>query len=188
MVQCRSSAVPHSLLVVDSFCGHYSPRRCRHQMEQSWRMWWTICSVSLQSQCAKSMMPGCFECAHRLASCSQPEYSGLLMSCQMVGWVCIGLVVSSCSSSLASVSEQDFGFLVNVSGQGLQLFAPRFGQAICSVISWNPTVGWDPLKDHGAFLWEKLQVFQQLVDWLVRGIGDNGLKGCFAVYEIDSLL
>ena len=106
-------------------------------------------------------------------SCSQPEYSGLLMSCQTVDWVSRGVVISSGSFPLTflSVSEQGFGFLVSVGGHGLQLFAPRLSQAICSFISWNPTVGRDPLLDHGAIMWEKLQVSQQLVDWLVRGIG-----------------
>ena len=59
-------------------------------------------------------------------SCSQPEYSDLLMSCQMVGWVCIGVVVSSDPSPLTSltVSEQGFGLLVSGGGQGLQLLLP----------------------------------------------------------------
>ena len=42
-----------------------------------------------------------------------------------------------------------------------------------ALISWNPTVGRDPLYDHGAFMGEKLHVFQQLVDWLIRGIGSQ---------------
>ena len=63
-------------------------------------------------------------------SCSQPEYSGLLMFCQTVDWVCRGVVVSSDPSSLVSltVSEQGFGFLVSGGGQGLQLFAPRLAR------------------------------------------------------------
>ena len=107
-------------------------------------------------------------------SCSQPEYSGLLESCQTVNWVCRWVVVSGGSIPLTflTASEQGFGFLISGGGKGLQLFAPRLGQAICSFISWNPTVGRDPLKYHSAFMGEKLQVFQQLVDWLVRGIGD----------------
>ena len=39
-----------------------------------------------------------------------------------------------------------------------------------------------------SFMGEKLQVFQQLVDRLVRDIGDKGLRGCFRVCEDDSLL
>ena len=80
-------------------------------------------------------------------SCSHPEYSGLLMSCQTVDWVSLGVVVSSGSFSLTflSVSEQGFGFMVSGGGHGLQLFAPRLSQAIYSFISWNPTVGRDPL-------------------------------------------
>ena len=107
-------------------------------------------------------------------SCSQPKYSSLLMSCLTVDWVCRGVVVSSSTLLLASltVSELGFGFLVSGGGQGLQLFGPRLGQTICSFIFWNPTVGWDPLQNHGAFMGKKLQVFQQLVDWLVRGTGD----------------
>ena len=142
----RSSAVPHSLLVVDSSCGHNWCLCCR-QMEQSWRMWWTVCSSSLQSQSADSMMPIRFRCDRRPASCSQPEYSGLLMSCQTVDWVSRGVVVSSGSFPLSflSVSEQDFGFLVSGGRHRLQLFAPRLSQAICSFISWNLTVGRDPL-------------------------------------------
>ena len=58
-VRCRSSAVPHSLLVVDSSCGHNWCFCCR-QTEQSWRMYWTVCFASLQSQSAESMMPICF--------------------------------------------------------------------------------------------------------------------------------
>ena len=60
----RSSAVPHSLLVVDSSCSH-NWCLCFHQMGQSWRMWWTVCSASLQSQSAESMMPVRLRCAHR---------------------------------------------------------------------------------------------------------------------------
>ena len=80
-------------------------------------------------------------------SCSQPEYNGLLMSCQTVDWVSRGVLVSSGSFSLPflSVSEQGFAYLVSGGGQGLQLSAPRLSQAICSFISWNPTVGRDPL-------------------------------------------
>ena len=78
---------------------------------------------------------------------SQSEYSGLLMSCMTVDWVCKGIVVSSGPSPVASltVSAQGFGLLVNGGGQGLWLFAPRLGQVICSFISWTPTVGWDLL-------------------------------------------
>ena len=95
----------------------------------------------------ESMMPVNFRCACRPVSCSQPVYNGLLMSCQTVDWVCREVVVSSGPSPLTvlTVSEQAFDFLVSGGGQGLQLFAPRLGQAICSFISWNPTVGWDPL-------------------------------------------
>ena len=81
-------------------------------------------------------------------SCSQPEYSGLLKSCQTVDWVCTGVVVSSgsCPLTFLSVSEQGFDFLVSEGGHGLQLFAPRLSQAICSFISWNPTMGRDPRR------------------------------------------
>ena len=64
VVQRRSSAVPHSLLVVDSSCGH-NWCLCFRQMGQSWRMWWTVCSASLQWQSAESMMPVRFRCARR---------------------------------------------------------------------------------------------------------------------------
>ena len=37
-------------------------------------------------------------------SCSQPEYSGLLMSCQTVNWISRGIVVSSGSFPLTFVS------------------------------------------------------------------------------------
>ena len=100
-------------------------------------------------------------CSHRVhdvnllrvtVSCSQPEYSGLLMSCQMVDWVSRWVLVSSGSFPLTflAVSQQGFGFMVSGGGHGLQLFAPSLSQAICSFISWNPTLGQDPLYDHGA--------------------------------------
>ena len=56
------------------------------------------------------------------------------MSCQTLDWVSSRVVVSSDPSPLASLTvlEQSFGSLVSGGGQGLQLFAPRFGQAICS--------------------------------------------------------
>ena len=65
--------------------------------------------------------------AQATVSCSQPEYRGLLMSCQTVDWVHRGVVVSSGPSPLTSlaVSEKGFGFLVSGGGHGLQLFAPR---------------------------------------------------------------
>ena len=62
VVRHRSSAVPHSLLVVDSPCGH-NWCLCFRQMEQSWRMWWTVCFASLQLQSAESMMPIRFRCS-----------------------------------------------------------------------------------------------------------------------------
>ena len=54
-------------------------------------------------------------------SYSQPEYSGLLMSRQMVDWVCRGVVVSGGSSprGYLTVVEQGFSFLMNEGGQGL---------------------------------------------------------------------
>ena len=64
MVRRRSSTVPHSLLVVDSSCGH-NWCLCFRQMGQSWRMWWIVCSASLQSQSAESMMPVRLRCALR---------------------------------------------------------------------------------------------------------------------------
>ena len=65
-------------------------------------------------------------------SCWQPEYSGLLMSCQMVDWVCRGVVVSSGLSPLAALTvlEQGYDFLESGGGQGLQLFAPRLGHDV----------------------------------------------------------
>ena len=58
--------------------------------------------------------------------CSQPEYSGLLKSCQRVDWVCRQVVVSSGPSPLASltVSERGFGLLVSGGGLLLLVFAP----------------------------------------------------------------
>ena len=85
-MRSRSSSIPHSLLVVDSSCGHNWYPCCR-QMGQSWRMWWTVCSAFLQSQSAKSMMPIRFRCARRLQCAG---YCGLLMSCQAADWVCRG--------------------------------------------------------------------------------------------------
>ena len=56
-------------------------------MGQSLRMWWIVCSASLQSQSAETMTPQV--CSQATVSCSQPEYSGLFMSCQTVDWVSI---------------------------------------------------------------------------------------------------
>ena len=56
VVRCRSSIVPQRLLVVDSSCGH-NWCLCCCKIEQTLRMWWTVCSASLQSQSAESMMP-----------------------------------------------------------------------------------------------------------------------------------
>ena len=51
-------------------------------------------------------------------SCSQLEYSGLLMSCKMVDWVSRGVVVSSGSIPMTflAVSGQNFPFLVSGGG------------------------------------------------------------------------
>ena len=38
---------------------------CFRQMEQSWRMWWTVCSASLQSQSVESLMQIRFRSARR---------------------------------------------------------------------------------------------------------------------------
>ena len=91
----RSSAVPHSLLVVDSSCGH-NWCLCLLQMGQSWRMWWTVCSASLQSQSAESTMPVRFRCVRRsqcpvrnlnivVCSCLVRRLSG---SVQKTNWGC----------------------------------------------------------------------------------------------------
>ena len=74
---------------------------CCRQMGQSWRTWWTVCSASLQSQRAESMMPTRFRCARRpqCPVCSLNN-SGLLMSCQTVDWVAWGLIqVLLCSTT-----------------------------------------------------------------------------------------
>ena len=128
MVQHWSSTVPLNLLVVHSSCGH-NWCLCCHQRVQSWGMWWTVCSASLQSQCA------------HLLQCS--EYSGLFMSGQTVDWVCKGVLVSSGSSSPRSltVAEQGYGFLVSGGGQGLQLFASRFGQMLFNCLEPHRGLG-----------------------------------------------
>ena len=73
---------------------------------------WSICSASFQSQSALSMMPVYFRCCSQVAvSCLQPEYSGLLMSCQMVEvWVCRGVVVSNGLSRRGSLTDSEHGF------------------------------------------------------------------------------
>ena len=75
-------------------------------------------------------------CSQATVSCSQPEYSGLLMSCQTADWVSRGVVVSSGTFPLTflAISERGFGFLVRGGGHGLQLFAPKVSQAICSAM------------------------------------------------------
>ena len=145
----RSSAVHYSLLVVDSSCGHNWCLCCR-QMEQSWRMWWTVCSASLQSQSAEFFR---FRCASRLLSCSQSEYCSLLVSCLTVDWVCRGVVVSSGSSPLTSptVSEQAFGFLVNGGDRGCSCLLPDLARRSALSFPGIPKRGRIPLKDHGAF-------------------------------------
>ena len=57
--------IAHSLVVVDSSCSH-NWCLCCHQMGQSWRMWWTVCSASLQSQSAEVTVPVCFLCTCKL--------------------------------------------------------------------------------------------------------------------------
>ena len=60
VVRCRSSTVPHSLLVVDSSCSD-NWCLCCHQMGQSWRIWWTVCSGGWNDcfQCGRPMLLGC---------------------------------------------------------------------------------------------------------------------------------
>ena len=71
---------------------------------QSWRMGWTVCFASLQSQSAESMMPICFRCARR-PQCPVRNLNIVVcsVSCQMVDWVCRGVVVSSGSFPLTFV-------------------------------------------------------------------------------------
>ena len=143
----RSSNILHSLLVVDSSCSH------------NWCLLFSTDATVLEdvvdrlflffaiAECRVHGANSLQVCSQATVSCSQPEYSGLLMSCQTADWVSRGVVVPSGSFPLTflAISEQGFGFLVNGGRHGLQLFAPRLGQAICSFISWNPTVGRDPL-------------------------------------------
>ena len=118
----RSSAVPHSLLVVDSSSGHnwclFPPDGTvlEDVVDRLFRFFaFAECrvhdanSLQLRSQAT--------------VSCSQPEHGGMLMSCQMVGWVSRGVVVSNGFFPLIflSVSEQGFGFLVSGGGHGLQI-------------------------------------------------------------------
>ena len=122
------------MLVIDSSCG-YSWCLCFRQMGQSWRMWWTVCSASLQWQRTESMMPNRFRCARR-PQCPVRNLNIVVCSClarRLIGSV-EGVVVSSGSFPLTflAISEQGFGFLVNRGRHGLWLFARRLSQAICS--------------------------------------------------------
>ena len=74
-------------------------------------------------------------CLLATVSCSQPEYSGLLMSCQMVDWVSRGVLVSSDSFPLTflSVSEQGFGFLVSGGGHR----GPKWFNFICEWLDYH---------------------------------------------------
>ena len=64
---------------------------CFRQTGQSWRMWWTVCSASLQSQSAESMMPICFRCARR-PQCPVRNLNIVVCSC-LARWL-IGSVVA----------------------------------------------------------------------------------------------
>ena len=103
-----------------------------------------LCNRRVQSL----LMPIRFRCARR-PQCPVRNLNIVVCSCltrRLTGSV-EGVVVSSGSFLLTflSVSEQGFGFLVRGGGRGLQLLAPSLSQAICSFISWNPTVSRDPL-------------------------------------------
>ena len=100
MVLRRSPAVPHSLLLVDSSCGQ-NWCLCCCQMGQSWRMWWAVFSLFFAiAECRVHEGSSFQVCSQVTVSCSQPENSGLVMSCQMVDWINIGVVVSSGSFPL----------------------------------------------------------------------------------------
>ena len=60
-------------------CGH-NWCLCFCQMGQSWRMRWTVCFASLQSQSAESMMPIRFRCAGR-AHCPVRNLNIVVCSC-----------------------------------------------------------------------------------------------------------
>ena len=95
----RSSAIQHSLLVVDSSCNH------------NW------CLLPPDGTVLEDVVD-CLFCFFAIAECrihdanslharsqatmsySKPEYSGLLMSCQTADWVCRGVVISNGSSAL----------------------------------------------------------------------------------------
>ena len=53
-------------------------------------------------------------CSQATVSCSQPEYSGLLMSCQTVDWVSRGVVVSSGFFPLTFLSVSETGAMIQV--------------------------------------------------------------------------
>ena len=92
-----------------------------------------LCNHRMQSPDADSLRVR----LQATVSCSQSEYSGLLMSRQTVELVCIGAVVSSSCAPLGSltVAGQGFGFLVSGGGRRLRLFAPRLSQVICFFIA-----------------------------------------------------
>ena len=117
----RSSAVPHSLLVVDSSFGHKWVSLLLPEgtvlEDMADRLFRFFAVVECRVRDASSLQV----CSQATVSCSQPEYSSLFMSCQTADWVCRGVVVSSGPSPLTSltVSEQGFGFLVSGGGQGV---------------------------------------------------------------------
>ena len=83
-------------------------------------------------------------CSQATVSCSQPEHSGLLMSCQTADWVCRGMIVSNGSSpfTFLTVSEQGFDFLVNGDGQGLQLTPHQSEQAAVESVLTALSLAW----------------------------------------------
>ena len=72
---CKSSDVPHSLLVVVSSCGHDECLCCNQSKH---RIRWTVHSASLQSQSAKSAMPVHFRCTWKLKRPVQREWFACL--------------------------------------------------------------------------------------------------------------
>ena len=73
------------LVGVDSSCGH-NWCLCFRQMGQSWRMWWIVCSASLQSQSAESVMPVRFRCARR-PQCPVRNLNIVVCSCLARGLI-----------------------------------------------------------------------------------------------------
>ena len=108
--------------------------------------WGLVCLCAGTQRCVGQVDPSPVGAETAMAS-SQTTYDGGLFSSQEPGGVLSGVVIPIVCPAVASglVFEKRFCFLEGKLHFGLTLHAAILGKAVCPLVAWTSTVGWNPL-------------------------------------------